>query len=182
MLYSEGSGTRKVGFYGTYPGIKSKNGFAVYILNDDFCSRKEKRKISLFWHIWWLCKNMSKNLGKWRNLALVNLPIPISLPKLKTQVLNTNSYCKRWWSIISVKYVVRISLQIFCLSCIFPPYVDQISTKKIDEVTDERIVYTFGVQHHAFTKKKKICFNGFHFLAKTIIRSGYIFCFFWLIT
>ena len=113
MLYSEGSGTRKVGFYGTYPGIKSKNGFAVYILNDDFCSRKEKRKISLFWRIWWLCKNMSKNLGK-----------------LKTQVLNTNSYCKRWWSIISVKYVVRISLQIFCLSCIFPPNVDQISTKK----------------------------------------------------
>ena len=54
--------------------------------------------------------------------------------------------------------------------------------KKIDEVTDERIVYTFGVQHHAFTKKKKICFNGFHVLAKTIIRSGYIFCFFWLIT
>ena len=99
---------------------------------------------------------MSKNLGKWRNLALVNLPIAISLPKLKTQVSNTNSYCKRWWSIISVKYVVRISLQIFCLSCIFPPNVDQISTKKkIDEVTDERIVYTFGVQHHMHSQKKE---------------------------
>ena len=30
MLYSEGSGTRKVGFYGTYPRIKTKNGFAVF--------------------------------------------------------------------------------------------------------------------------------------------------------
>ena len=165
MLYSEGSGTRKVGFYGTYPGIKSKNGFAVYILNDDFCSRKEKRKNSLFWHIWWLCKNMSKNLGK-----------------LKTQVLNTNSYCKRWWSIISVKYVVRISLQIFCLSCIFPPYVDQISTKKLTKwlMSELSIPLEFNIMHSQ--KKKKICFNGFHVLAKTIIRSGYIFCFFWLIT
>ena len=48
--------------------------------------------------------------------------------------------------------------------------------KKIDEVTDERIVYTFGVQHHAFkTTTKKICSYAFHVLAKTIIRSGYIF-------
>ena len=29
-VYSEGSGTRKVGFYSTYPGIKTKNGFAVF--------------------------------------------------------------------------------------------------------------------------------------------------------
>ena len=27
--------------------------------------------------------------------------------------------------------------------------------KKIDEVTDERIVYTFGVQHHMHSQKKK---------------------------
>ena len=151
MLYSEGSGTRKVEFYGTYPGIKTKNGFAVFWMMI-FVPEKKKEKLVYF-----------GTFDDYVNLALVNLPIAISLPKLKTQVSNTNSYCKRWWSIISVKYVVRISLQIFCLSCIFPPYVDQISTKKIDEVTDERIVYTFGVQHHAFTKKRKFASMVFMF-------------------
>ena len=170
MLYSEGSGTRKVEFYGTYPGIKTKNGFAVFWMMI-FVPEKKKEKLVYF-----------GTFDDYVNLALVNLPIAISLPKLKTQVLNTNSYCKRWWSIISVKYVVRISLQIFCLSCIFPPYVDQISTKK-NWRSDwwANCLYLWS-STSCIHKKKKICFNGFHVLAKTIIRSGYIFCFFWLIT
>ena len=47
MLYSEGSGTRKVGFYGTYPGIKSKNGFAVFWMMI-FVPEKKKEKIVYF--------------------------------------------------------------------------------------------------------------------------------------
>ena len=47
MLYSEGSGTRKVGFYGTYPGIKTKNGFAVFWMMI-FVPEKKKEKIVYF--------------------------------------------------------------------------------------------------------------------------------------